>query len=262
MDCDQARICLGVYVLGALDPAERSLVDAHIAACQGCRDELAELAGLPALLARVGAQEALALAEDSAPAPDAAIPGAAAPAATAPAATGTAAARSGSGGPPPQDLPAAALDLAAARRRRRKRVIAGMAAAAAVIIAAASFAGAHLAAGLGASQASAAQGIDYGHPVTGWRTASGETGGMRATVRYRGMTWGTQLAAKVAGVPVGTPCQLIVIGPAGTRAVAGSWVTDTAEGTVYYPGSSAVRPAAIREFEITVAGHRAIVIGS
>ena len=28
MDCQEARISLGVYVLGAIDPAERALVDA------------------------------------------------------------------------------------------------------------------------------------------------------------------------------------------------------------------------------------------
>jgi hypothetical protein len=31
-DCAEARISLGVYVLGAIDPAERALVDAHLAA--------------------------------------------------------------------------------------------------------------------------------------------------------------------------------------------------------------------------------------
>ena len=52
MDCSEARLSLGVYVLGAIDPAERSLVDSHLASCRDCRDELAGLAGLPALLAR------------------------------------------------------------------------------------------------------------------------------------------------------------------------------------------------------------------
>ena len=29
-DCADARLSLGVYVLGAIDPAERALVDAHL----------------------------------------------------------------------------------------------------------------------------------------------------------------------------------------------------------------------------------------
>ena len=56
-DCTDARASLGVYVLGAIDPAERSLVDAHLLTCPDCRDELAGLAGLPALLARVNPDE-------------------------------------------------------------------------------------------------------------------------------------------------------------------------------------------------------------
>jgi len=46
-------MALGVYVLGAIEPAERALVDAHVSDCQDCREELAGLAGLPALLGRV-----------------------------------------------------------------------------------------------------------------------------------------------------------------------------------------------------------------
>ena len=30
MECPEARISLGVYVLGAIDPAERAQVDAHL----------------------------------------------------------------------------------------------------------------------------------------------------------------------------------------------------------------------------------------
>ena len=44
-DCADARLSLGVYVLGAIDPAERALVDAHLLTCRDCRDELAGLAG-------------------------------------------------------------------------------------------------------------------------------------------------------------------------------------------------------------------------
>jgi predicted anti-sigma-YlaC factor YlaD len=55
--CADARLSLGVYVLGALDPAERSRVDAHLAECADCRDELASLAALPGLLGRVSTDE-------------------------------------------------------------------------------------------------------------------------------------------------------------------------------------------------------------
>jgi len=49
--CREIRHSLGVYVLGAIDPADRALVEEHLASCPECREELAGLAGLPALLA-------------------------------------------------------------------------------------------------------------------------------------------------------------------------------------------------------------------
>ena len=57
-ECNEVRQALGVYVLGAIDPAERSIVDAHLPHCLDCREELAGLAGLPALLGRVPVAEA------------------------------------------------------------------------------------------------------------------------------------------------------------------------------------------------------------
>jgi len=59
MSCADARISLGCYVLGALDHRERAEVEAHLAGCPMCRDELAELAPLPGLLGRLSADEAL-----------------------------------------------------------------------------------------------------------------------------------------------------------------------------------------------------------
>ena len=56
-ECADTRQALGIYVLGAIDPDERALVDAHVAGCRECREELAGLAGLPALLSRVDADE-------------------------------------------------------------------------------------------------------------------------------------------------------------------------------------------------------------
>jgi hypothetical protein len=58
--CDStARLSLGAYVLGALDPVERAEVDRHLAGCEACRDELAGLAAMPGLLARVRLEDVL-----------------------------------------------------------------------------------------------------------------------------------------------------------------------------------------------------------
>jgi anti-sigma factor RsiW len=56
-DCTDVRTSLGVYVVGALDPGERSRLEEHLERCPACRDELAGLAGLPAMLGRVELQQ-------------------------------------------------------------------------------------------------------------------------------------------------------------------------------------------------------------
>jgi Putative zinc-finger len=61
-DYDTLRRALGVYVLGSIDPAERALVDRHLADCESCRDEVASLAGIPGLLGRLTEPEVVALA--------------------------------------------------------------------------------------------------------------------------------------------------------------------------------------------------------
>jgi anti-sigma factor RsiW len=47
------QISVASYVLGALPPAERREVDAHLRTCEDCRAELIAMAGLPGLLARL-----------------------------------------------------------------------------------------------------------------------------------------------------------------------------------------------------------------
>jgi len=266
MDCSEARLSLGVYVLGAIDPAERALVDSHLATCRDCRDELAGLAGLPALLARVGAEEAIALsAEEAAPPgllPDAAkagLPDTGLLDALAARSERTAA--SGTGEEPPRELLGAVLDLTAARRRRRNWRNITLTAAAAVVIAGGAFGGARLASGTAQPAPSAGQAFDYG-PGGSWQTAVGSTQGMEATVMYRQVGWGTQLAAKVVGIPVDTNCQLWVVGPGGSRELAGSWTTDSNEGLVYYSAGASTPEPDVHGFVVTVSGHQPITVHS
>ncbi len=56
--CAGIRPQLGVYLTGAIAPADRVVVVRHLTACDGCRAELAGLAGLPALLRRPPVQAA------------------------------------------------------------------------------------------------------------------------------------------------------------------------------------------------------------
>jgi hypothetical protein len=85
---------------------------------------------------------------------------------------------------------------------------------------------------------------------------------MTATVSYRSMGWGTQLDTKVSGIPVGTKCELWVIDSAGNRELAGGWVTDNVEGTVYYPGSAGISGKNVTAFEVTVGSGRAIEVAA
>jgi hypothetical protein len=234
MDCSEARLSLGVYVLGAIDPAERAMVDSHLADCRECRDELASLEGLPALLARVSAEEAAALATGD------------------PQPTREEAAEA------PGQLVAKVLDLRAARRRRRRWTELVIGVAAAIVIAAGVFGGLRLTAAPAAAPP-AASGQTYNHgPYGPWQTASGNSDDMTAVVDYRTMTWGTQLEAKVTGIPAGTTCQIWAIGPGKTRVLAGSWIVRGDEDDIWYPSSAAIAAANVDKFVISVGKHRSI----
>lgn len=227
MGCSEARLSLGVYVLGAIDPAERAMVDSHLAGCRDCRDELAGLAGLPALLARVSTEEAVALAATGAP-----------PVME-------------EGVFPPPELAASVVDLTAARRRRRRWRDAGLGVAAALIIAAGVFGGLRMTAAPTPSFLQAGIGGT-------WENAAGESGGMTALVKYRPVHWGTEFTATVSGIPSGTTCQIWVVGPGKTRLLAGSWTVDGDEGSVWYPGSAAISAPKVEKFVITVGKTRSI----
>jgi hypothetical protein len=226
MECGDARISLGVYVLGGIDPAERALIDAHLATCQECRDELVSLAGLPALLARVTAEEVLQLGVDET------IPPAEPRARASPELLGT------------------VLDLTAARRRGKSWRNVLLAAAAAAIIVAGAFTGVHYL--TAKPSAPVASTRSHGKPMGPWMQVTGTNAtGQDATVAYRRMGCGLQLDAKVVGIPVGTTCGLYVITRDGKRHQAGQWMTDANENTIWYPGSAAVEDSAVKSFEIT-----------
>jgi anti-sigma factor RsiW len=212
-DCAETRISLGVYVLGAIDPAERARVDAHLATCRDCRDELAGLAGIPALLARVSPEEIDRIAAEEA----------------GPAGSGRSADE-----PPPPELIGSVLDLAAARRRRTRWRYA--ASAAAVVALAGGVFG-----GLAASTSPKppAPVIAFSPGNTTWErvTAASHTTDANATVEYGAVSWGTVLAAKVEGIPVGTTCVLWAVHRDGTRTQAMTWTTAGDEGKVWYWGS-------------------------
>ena len=228
-ECADARPSLGVYVLGAIEPAERSLVDAHLMTCRDCRDELAGLAGLPALLARVNPDEISRICADDT-------------------------VRTGTEDRPPEELIGTVLDLAEARRRRtRWRFLAS--AAAVVVIAGGLFGGL---ASIGTSTQVVKVPVADG-PVN-WETvqATSKISQATASVSYAHQQWGEAFKVLADRIPIGTTCQLWVVHPDGTRTQVASWTTARDEGTVWYEGSMASTAGTISSFQIT-ANHQVLL---
>ena len=219
-DCTDARVSLGVYVLGAIDPAERTLVDNHLVTCRDCRDELAGLAGLPALLARVNPDEISRICADDT-------------------------VRTATEDRPPGELIGTVLDLAEARRRRtRWRFLA--AAAAVVAIAGGLFGGL-------SSIGTRTVVVPFSQSSGNWETVhtAASVTGATAAVSYSQKSWGAAFEVLVDHIPVGTTCQLWVVHPDGTRTQVAAWTTAHDEGTVWYPGSMPSTAEPISSFQIT-----------
>ena len=224
--CREIRHSLGVYVLGAIEPGERAQVDEHLATCADCREELASLAGLPALLRRVPTAEAerLAVADR---------------------------ADSATGETPPDDLlPSLLARTTQARRVRRWRELAA-AAAVAVLALGAGAAGASLL-GSGAAAPPAA----HGQASHTWHTVSAINGhtGATLTVKYASRPWGTTMAARVSGIPAGTVCQFVVTDTHGRHFVVGGWRVEYQGRPVLYPASTSVTDTNLRSFQVTAGG--------
>ncbi|MEJ2856255.1 MULTISPECIES: anti-sigma factor family protein [unclassified Saccharothrix] len=69
MSCTHT-VSLGAYLLGALDPAERSAFEVHLRTCAICRREMVRLAPLPGLLAQVDVADLDVPFTDPVPDPD------------------------------------------------------------------------------------------------------------------------------------------------------------------------------------------------
>ncbi|MEV0680427.1 zf-HC2 domain-containing protein [Actinosynnema sp. NPDC050436] len=63
-------VALGAYLLGSLEPAERSAFERHLRGCATCRREVLRLAPLPGLLGQVRLEDLELPFEDPAPDPD------------------------------------------------------------------------------------------------------------------------------------------------------------------------------------------------
>ncbi|MEZ0073039.1 anti-sigma factor [Planotetraspora sp. GP83] len=252
MTCDDVRMSLGAYVLGALDDEEAAQVEEHLDGCPACRAELAELSGLPPLLARVSEEDIQ------------------------------------HAGTPPR----AVLDrlvAASARRSRRSRVL--LALAASVVVAAlggtawlgtvhtesqeTSAAGGALAPVASDARPEVDSRIADPNlltapaspaPYTNMKISSvdrGHTNGkFRLEVRLTPDAGGTTVMAEVYGVPVGTHCQLHAVGFEGTRSPVGSWTVAAADyhgRKAEFGGSTDLQIGEIQRFELLTSTGRILV---
>jgi hypothetical protein len=225
--CREIRHSLGVYVLGAIDPAERTLVDEHLPECADCREELASLAGLPALLRRVPTAEAerLAVADQA----DSAAEETSAD----------------------ELLPSLVARTAQARRVRRWRELAAAAAVAVLALGAGAAGASALGSGTpGSSSHVQAAAEHHWHTVSGVDSVTGAT----LTVKYASMPWGTTMAARVSGIPAGTVCEFVVTDTHGHHFVVGGWRVNYRGWPVWFPASTALPDAGLGSFQVTAGG--------
>jgi hypothetical protein len=230
--CGDIRLALGVYVVGAIDPAERSIVDAHLSHCMACREELAGLAGLPALLGRVPARDVERLTE----------------------------AGLGLDSPeePSPELLSSLLRRVAARRRARKWRTITAAVAASVIAVSGGLAGGAAIAGEFSSAAPAAAARHS--PSYHQEEATNVRTHVTAVVRYSSATWGTSLRIWVSGVRTGTTCEIWVVNTKGQRSVVGGWTVPRGYQGQWYLASTPVSHRQIHSFEVTAAGRVLVTI--
>jgi hypothetical protein len=224
-ECSEIRHALGVYVLGAIEPAERSVVDAHLSHCLGCREELAGLAGLPALLGRVPLEDAerLALGDEEL-----------------------------------EEAPAELLDallarVSARRRARRWRGFAAAAAAAVIALGGGGLAGAVVMSHHHASAPGAEQ--EQSYLVRGSDPATH----VNAAVYYAAAASGTTMQVQVTGIPEGTRCKFWVTTVSGRHLLVGGWTVSGPEAGNWYSASTAAAASQLRSFDISGAGGKVLV---
>ncbi|RFU43352.1 hypothetical protein DZF91_01565 [Actinomadura logoneensis] len=228
--CGELRTALGVYVLGAIDPAERARVDAHLASCPACRDELAALAGLPALLGRVD-------------------PGQIDEAVT-----------------PPGGVLSGLLARADAEQRRpwhRRRPAAGwplLAAAAAVVMVVGLVLGGVAGNLVGGDAPRSVPTPSATAPEPGERiTATDASTHVKATVLLRREAWGTYAEIMLDGVPAGSACRWFVVARSGAREALGSWYVPYASGEGEYYGATWYPRDQIASFQVVTLDGRHLV---
>ncbi|MGW0594259.1 anti-sigma factor family protein [Streptosporangium sp. NPDC002607] len=261
MTCDEVRMSLGVYVLGALEPDERVLVEAHLAECAECAAELAELNGVATFLGRVSEDDVAQVASP----------------------------------------PTAVLERLLSAKVKRRRITRLMLFLAASVLVVGLGGGTFWAviqspgdvatvAGSAAPESAADLSTqEYAEPLSASASApearakasptsapsadsqlllapsdlrvTGGDGTIRAVVTASAGQGATTVKVVLTGVAKGTRCRLDVIGDGGVRETAGNWTVNRAayDKSGAFTGTTTIPPERITSFEIATAEGRVLL---
>jgi hypothetical protein len=216
--CDEALESASVALLTGESMDEP--VQTHLAGCERCRQELARLAPLPAVLGRLSRDDLDVLR----PADSGAEPATA-------------------GSPPGPALLDRLLAAAARERRaRRARVLAVAAAAVLVLVVPLGVWG------IVRLNQSTAPVVATGTDTVSWSATDASTG-ISGKAKIWKSAWGSGLTVSVSGVPSGTRCTIVVVTKDGARQTAASWQASYA-GTAQVQGNVAAPVSTIARIDI------------
>jgi hypothetical protein len=208
---------VGAYLLGALDEAEMTRFEEHLAGCAQCGRELDELSGLPPLLEEMREN-------------------------------GVAFARLPDGDALLHRLLA---DVSGLRRTRKRRRLAAVAAAAVLVVGGPTVAVLSTDGGSGGSPVAART------FATDQRSASDPATGVKATVGIADKGWGSAVDLRLSGVRGPRTCSLVAVGQDGSRQTVATWSVPTVGyGTSNQPqpltvhGAAGLHKADISRFDV------------
>jgi hypothetical protein len=221
---------LGVYLLGALEPEDRSTFESHLSGCDVCRRELIRLAPLPGLLNQITPADFEDLSAAPPPVPEPVFPAAELL--------------------PETDLdravPAAAIEPTPVRPRRKRYWALATAAAVAVVLA------------VGAVLGVQAMNRPAEPAAVVWQ-ATDPTTGVSAKVQLVDRGWGTELTFWMDNVPPDRQCGVKVKARMGYEGhndlknpfmeFAGWWGTDHYDPHEAIPGSTSIDVANIYQLD-------------
>jgi anti-sigma factor RsiW len=220
MNCQDTTMSLGVYLVGALDADERAAVEAHLAECATCREELAELAVLPSMLERLTIDD---FPLEPLPVPDDLFDRVAARAREEDA----------------RDEDERRQSKALGRYRRLTAV------AAAVVLIAVLSVGSLLV-------------VHHGSSGSATNAFSNSQGEVTMRVALASQASGTGLKVTVSGLPPNEHCWLIAVSKDGVRDVAGRWDA-TYPGTAQETGSTSIPQSQLSQLVLVGTGGKHLV---